>query len=83
MGKKFQKKHTKERLEIVPMDENLPLAPVRSSEDFVPKRVRPFFFLVKYVLRSNFKLSGKVGKQTTCPCFFRSWHQPQRPTFDA
>lgn len=40
MGRKLQNKKKVQQLEIVPMDENLPLPAQRSSEQVVSKRVR-------------------------------------------
>lgn len=42
MGRKFQNKKKKAapQLEIVPLDENPPLPPQRSSDDVVPKKAR-------------------------------------------
>ncbi|XP_067613740.1 ribosome biogenesis protein BRX1 homolog [Eurosta solidaginis] len=38
MGRKGQKKRKAQELEIVPMDENIPLPPQRSSDEPIPKR---------------------------------------------
>lgn len=39
MGKKFQKKKKIDQLEVVPLDENQPLPPQRTSDEVIPKRV--------------------------------------------
>lgn len=60
MGKKFQKKKKTNQLEIVPMNENLPLPPKRSSDDVIPKRVNLILINCKctYLSLFNFRKNG-------------------------